>query len=150
MDPLSITAASVGLAATIGRTSYQVATFVRSVRDARADMDAISRELVSLKTALEMLAGDTNAPGVSLPESLEKQVQSIMHNCSDVVSQLDSALKKYSGEKASTKVKWTWKGRDEMDKYRITLAAHKGALDLAIDLTALYDPVCFVCSVNDS
>jgi hypothetical protein len=137
MDPLSITATSIGLAATIGKTSYQVASFVRSVRDARADMDAISRELVSLKIALEMLADDTNAPGVMIPESLEKQVQSIMTNCSDVVFQLNGALEKYEGERAITKVKWTWKGRDEMDKYRITLAAHKGALNLAIELTAL-------------
>jgi hypothetical protein len=150
MDPLSITATSIGLAANIGKTSYQVASFIRSVRDARADMDAISRELVSLKIALEMLADDVNTVGVKIPESLEKQVQSIISNCSDVVLQLDSTLKKYEGERAITKVKWTWKGRDEMDKYRITLAAHKGALDLAIELTTLYDSISFVYSMNSS
>ena len=137
MDPLSITATCVGLAATIGKTSYQVATFVRRVRDARADMDAISRELVSLKTALEMLAEDATAPGVEMPRSLETQVQSIVGNCSDVVSQLDAALERYEGERLATRVKWTWMGKDEMDKYRTTLAAHKGALDLAVDLTQL-------------
>jgi hypothetical protein len=38
-----------------------------------------------------------------------------------------------------------WKGKDEMDKYKIMLAAHKSALDSAIDLTALYDFVYFAC-----
>jgi hypothetical protein len=142
MDPLSITGTCIGLAATIGKTSYNVATFVRQVRDARSDMDLISRELVSLKTALEMLAEDTNKPGAVIPGSLETQVQSVVGNCSVVVTQLDEALKKYEGEKTRTKVKWTWKGKDEMEKYRITLAAHKGALDLAIDLTALYEAFC--------
>jgi hypothetical protein len=147
MDPLSIAATSIGLATTIGTMSYRVASFIRAIRDAHDDIDAISRELVSLKIALEMLADDTDTPGVTIPERLERQVQSIISNCSDVVSRLDNTLKKYEGEKAITKVKWTWKGKDEIDKYRITLAAHKGALHLAIELIGLYNSVSFISSI---
>ncbi|KAF1995133.1 hypothetical protein P154DRAFT_581172 [Amniculicola lignicola CBS 123094] len=142
MDPLSITAACASLAINIGKTSSQVTTFVRSVRDARGDMDAISRELVSLKTALDMLADDTEKPGVKIPDSLD----GILSNCSDVMRQLDMALEKYESERLATRVKWTWSGKEEMDKYRILIAAHKGSLNLAIDLTTLYAALfpCFI------
>jgi len=35
-------------------------------------------------------------------------------------------------------VKWTLFGRDDMDKLRSSLEAHKSALDIALDMVALY------------
>jgi hypothetical protein len=61
MDPLSITVACVSLTASIAKTSLVVTTFVRAVRSARSDLDAVSRELASLTTLLELIAEDAKA-----------------------------------------------------------------------------------------
>jgi hypothetical protein len=60
MDPISFTATCIGLASTITRTSLIVIGFVKDVRAARSDLDAVSRELLSLKTVLELLVDDIN------------------------------------------------------------------------------------------
>jgi hypothetical protein len=44
MDPISITVSCLGLTATIAKVGIGVHQFVRDVRDARSDMDAVSRE----------------------------------------------------------------------------------------------------------
>ncbi len=62
MYPVSIAAGALGIAGTISKLSVSISTFVRQVRDARADMDEVLWELVSLKTILEMLAEDTAEP----------------------------------------------------------------------------------------
>ncbi len=136
MDPLSIAGTCVGLAATIARTTVEVSQFMRNVRDARSEMDAIARELGSLATVLDILADDAKTAS-KIPDSLEKQVLGIASNCSDVVVQLETTLKKYDGERLKTRVKWTFSGKDDMDKYKSTLAAHKSALDLALELLTL-------------
>lgn len=53
MDPLTITATCFG--PTITQTSIAITGFVREVRGARSDPDAVSRKLLSLKTVLELL-----------------------------------------------------------------------------------------------
>jgi ankyrin repeat protein len=100
-------------------------------------MDAISRELGSLATILDMLADDART-AVNVPDSLGKQVLGIALNCSDVVVQLKTTLEKYNDERLKTRVIWTFSGKDEMEKYKTTLAAHKSALDLALELLTLY------------
>jgi len=56
MDPLSIAAACVGLVSSITKASLSITIFIRQVRDAARDMDAVSRELLSLKAVLETLS----------------------------------------------------------------------------------------------
>ena len=131
-DPLSIAGSAVGLAATIGRVVKDVEQFMRQVREARADMDAISRELWSVRAALEMLADDVKS-GVNVPQTLED----ILKNCGEVTERLDATLKKYNSERLQVRVKYVWSGKETINGYRSTLAAHKGALDLAVDLITL-------------
>jgi hypothetical protein len=137
MDPLSITTGCVALLGTIAKTSEAIAKFVRGVRNARSDMDAISGEIGSLKTVLELLADDVGVPEVKVPENLERQVLGIVANCSDVLTQLEATLQKYQEDKLSSKMKWTWSGKDDMTKFKSSLMAHKGALDMALELTAM-------------
>jgi hypothetical protein len=73
MDPLSISATCISLVGTIVKTSIVVTGFVRDVRAARSDLDAVSRELLSLKTVLELLADDVADPtSESFPETLKR------------------------------------------------------------------------------
>lgn len=82
MDPLSISATCIGLASTIIKTSNLVTGFVRDVRAARTDLDAVSRKLLSSKTVLELVADDIAVPtGSAFPESLMKQIAGIVKNC---------------------------------------------------------------------
>jgi len=131
-DPLSLAGSAVGLAATIGRVAKDVEQFMRQVREARADMDAISRELWSVRAALEMLADDVKS-GVTVPQTLED----ILKNCGEVTARLDATLQKYNSERLQVRVKYVWSGKETINGYRSTLAAHKGALDLAVDLITL-------------
>jgi hypothetical protein len=73
MDPLSTI---------ITRTSLVVISFVKDVRAPRSDLDAVSRELLSLKTVLELLADDVNdSTDQAIPSTLQKQISGIVTNC---------------------------------------------------------------------
>jgi hypothetical protein len=48
------------LVSTITRTSLVVLAFAKDVRATRSNLDAVSRELLSLKTVLELLVDDIN------------------------------------------------------------------------------------------
>lgn len=138
MEPLSITTGCLSLVGTITKVSLAINTFVRTARDARSDLDSISRELLSLKTVLELLAEDTQGKPRAIPQTLEKQIASIISNCDGVLQDIERALQKYGKVKLAS-AKWAWDGRDEASRLRITLEAHKSALELALDMVALYD-----------
>ena len=115
-----------------------ISTFVRQVRDARGDLDAVSRELVSLKSILEILAEDTARSGANgLPESLIMQIQGIMSGCDDVIIQITSILSKYDGNGLVARSQWAINGRGDIDKLRSSLEAHKSALNIALDMLSL-------------
>lgn len=136
MDPLSITTACVSLVCSVTKVSMQISDFVRKAREARGDLDAVSRELVSLKTVLEILSDDAGT-GKGFPNSLAKQISGILTNCGGVLEQIETSLQKHAGGGITPAVKWTLSGRDDMDKLRSNLEAHKSALDIALDMVSL-------------
>lgn len=139
MDPLSIAAACVGLVSTITKASLSITTFVRQVSDATRDMDAISRELLSLKVVLETLARNITSPGHgSYPSSLAAQIPDILKNCNDVMAQLDETLKKYSGSSVMGSAKWSLIGKQDVDQLRSSLESYKNVLSLTVELSTLY------------
>lgn len=95
MDHISITASCLGLTVTIAKVGIGVHQFVRDVRDARSDMDAVSRELGSLNMILEIVAEDVKAHGADLDDNLRLQIMGIVGNCVRVMERLDTPLKKY-------------------------------------------------------
>lgn len=131
MDPLSIAVSCVTLVTTVGNLSLKIHTFVREVRDARGDLDAISKELGSLKMVLELLSDDAKASnGAGFPESLIRQIAGILTNCAGVLKLIDESLTKHSGGGMRKGVKWSLAGRDDVNKLRSNLEAHKSALDM--------------------
>jgi hypothetical protein len=138
MDPLSITATCIGLASTITRTSLVVIGFVKDVRAARSDLDTISRELLSVKTVLELLADDVNeSTNHSIPQTLQKQIVGIVTNCTSVVVDIEETLKKHDGGKLNKAAKWIVSGKNDVAKLQSSLEAHKSALEIALDMVNL-------------
>jgi len=138
MDPLSITVACVGLLTTVTKVSIQINGFIREVRDARGDLDYVSRELLSLKTVLEILSEDASSSNGGFPPSLVRQISGILTNCGVVLEHIEASLQKHSGGGIRRGMKWSFEGRDDMNKLRSSLEAHKSALDIALDMVALY------------
>jgi hypothetical protein len=138
MDPLSIAGTCVSLVGTITKTSILVTGFVRDVRAARTDLDAVSRELLSLKTVLELLAEDVaNPTGKGFPETLQKQISGIVTNCSGVVAEIEQTLKKQEGTGLKKSAQWAVSGKEDIAKLRSSLEAHKSALEIALDMIAM-------------
>ena len=74
MDPLSAATACLSLAGMITDVAQSIRTFARTARDARSDLDSVSRELVSLQLVLELLAEDTKETANPIPQPLGKQI----------------------------------------------------------------------------
>lgn len=138
MDPLSITATCITLIGTIAKVSITVTGFVRDVRGARSDLDGVSRELLSLKTLLELIAADADDPtGNAFPETLKGQIAEIVTNCAGVVEEVQKTLEVHDGDGLTKAARWTMFGKGDMSKLRSSLGAHKSALDIALELVNL-------------
>jgi hypothetical protein len=123
----------VGLVATITQLSLAVASFVKAVRSARKDLDTISRELISLQTILQLIADDVSGDS-DLPETLQKQISGIVSNCTQVLEEIRLTL-----EKNGTAALWAIRGSSDVTKLRLSLEAHKSALEIALDMVQMYE-----------
>ena len=135
MDPFSVSTGCVGLLAAIAQLSIQIRTFVAGVREARHDMDLVSRELTSLSLCLETLRDDSER--IKYPAGVQVNLIAVLKNCDRVTQDMQALLEKASSGSLGRRIQWTAVGRDDMDKLRSTLETHKSALDLALDMTAL-------------
>ena len=142
MDPITITISALSLTKTITNTTINIRTFIKAVRESRADLDAISRELSSIEIVLDLLADDAKSEAtkmLGIPQQLRDQVLGIIENCRSVVWQIDDLLAKYTADSKRRKIQWTIEGQADMGKYRSLLEAHKSTLDIAMDMMARYE-----------
>ncbi|WXC45862.1 hypothetical protein QX201_005558 [Fusarium graminearum] len=136
MDPLSITTACIGLIGTVTKTTVAVTEFTRDCREARSDLTSINGELSQLQLVLELLRDDTAiSDDQILPESLQEQILSIIDNCSAVVSKINLVLDNHSGKVGV--LKWATFGKSEVAGLRMSLEAHRGSLNLALELVSV-------------
>ncbi|KAF4992702.1 hypothetical protein FDECE_13637 [Fusarium decemcellulare] len=129
--PRSIAATSVALAGTVTSVTLGLTSLVRDVRDARGDIEHVSRELQSLKLVLELVAEDATHP---FPPALESQIKGVLSNCSKVVQEIGACVDKHQGSRAQKGLRWVAKGRDEMSKLRSLLEAHKSTFNLLLEM----------------
>lgn len=142
MDPLTIATATTALLATIGRTTVTITTFVRSVRDARKDLEAICRELASLRLSLETLSDDLENPAIEINANLEKNLRRVLGSCETVVGKIEELLVKMLGAEGGVSggvkgIEWSVTVKGDVDRLRGGLEAHKMSLDLVLDLVVL-------------
>jgi len=136
MDPLSISAACVGLIASVTKLSTQIGLLVINVRGARRDLDAVSRELSSLSLCLEALRVDTTT--IKYPEGIRQTLLVVLKNCDLVTKEMEALLAKASSQHIGRQIQWAMTTSDEMNKLRLNLEAHKSSIEIALELISMY------------
>ncbi|KAI1497466.1 Rho GTPase activation protein [Biscogniauxia marginata] len=129
----SITTDCITLGSKIAKVLFILTGFVREVREARADVDHVSRELHSLQGVLDLLKEDAGL----FPPELGEQTPAIIEHCSNVVDELDASLSILSSTelpKQEKRARWVDAGRKNSARFRTTLEAHKSILGVALDL----------------
>ncbi|KAI0905446.1 Rho GTPase activation protein [Ustulina deusta] len=133
MDSMSIAADCVALDGRIAKLISALTGFVRHVREARSDIDTVSRELHSLQTVLGLLREDA----ALFPPELAEHTPAIIEHCSSVIDKIDvyvSILDDPELSKQQKRTQWLHMGMKEAASFRTTLEAHKAAIGLALDI----------------
>jgi Fungal N-terminal domain of STAND proteins len=128
MDPFTVSTACVGLLAAVAQLTGQLTGFVSAVRESVRDLRAVNRELASLSLCLEALRDDSNS--MEYPSGLEQNLLAVLENCDVVTKQMVALIQKMSSGSVGRRVQWAAFGRDDMNKLRSSLEAHKSALDI--------------------
>ncbi|CAH0053850.1 unnamed protein product [Clonostachys solani] len=141
MEPISVVAASVALAAGIVKTVATVAEISVDLRDASDDLRDISNELAlfqafitPLTTGLSRFGAQTNPMLVPLLEQINSAVTGAMA----VVEKIESLLVKYRGRLTLwLKLRWSLFGVDQIRKLRESLESYKVALGIGLHLMSM-------------
>ena len=135
MEPLSITTACMSLLGGTIALSKQIHHFVVATRDARKDMDAFSRELTSLQLCIDSLQHEETVS--KFPDSLQRSLAVIIRNCNDIVEQMSSLLTKLSSGSLGNRIQWSFSSREDAERLRNSLEAHKSAIEIALSVSAV-------------
>ncbi|KAK3332970.1 hypothetical protein B0T19DRAFT_398689 [Cercophora scortea] len=136
MDPISIATACLALISAAGKTSLAVTKFVRGCYEARSDLAGIAGELSQLQLIIELLKDDSAVNDSSItPESLQAQVLSTIKNCMAIIEQINDVVQKHQSKIGA--VKWASYGKTEIAGLRMSLEAHRGSLNLMLELVSL-------------
>ncbi len=88
MEALSITASCISLAGAISKLSRDIASFIRTFRDAREDLTAVAGDLTRLNLTLDLLGDESQDDEDTIPGELRIQVQAILSDCKDTMDRL--------------------------------------------------------------
>ncbi|OTB06462.1 hypothetical protein M426DRAFT_318875 [Hypoxylon sp. CI-4A] len=123
------------LSKAISKASVVLNGFVREIREARSDIDGVSRELHSLQSVLELIKEDASF----FPPELAERVPCVVDHCCTVVVDLDTSMSTLSSSdlsKEEKKTRWIATGKEEAAAFRSSLEAHKAIMGIALDLAA--------------
>ena len=137
MDPFSITTGCLAIVTTIGQLSLAITNFVRQARHTRHDLDAVSGELGSLRTVLEMIAEDFASPNDEILTRLGSQIDGLLKECDRVLAEIAQLLSRFGNGSIVTASQWAISGKSDVDRLRSSLEAHKTGLSLALDVANL-------------
>lgn len=130
MDPVSLS----GLAVTAATVLNKIVTFVRDVRAARKDLDAVSRELTSIQLCLEVLDIDNKKHCILYPEPVTDQLNQILVNLEYSIEQIRELLLKLQVGRLGRRIQWSLTAKQEMNKLKSSLESNKTALEIALSL----------------
>lgn len=135
MEPISIAATSLGIAAAVAKTSDAIYDFSRDFKEAANDLSAVTEELKALDAILDPLKRDYSHESTSpLPEHLRKLLEPCLANCTRAVTRVEDAIVKYHHDETWSKLKWTAYGHKDVKKLTESLEVHKMNLDLVMKL----------------
>ena len=135
MEPLSIATACLSLVGGTISLSKHIHQFAISTKDARKDMDAFSRELASLQLCIDSLQHEETVS--RFPDGLKRSLGVIIRNCNDIVNQMNALLTKLSSGNLGRRVQWSFSSREEAERLRNNLEAHKSAIEIALSISAV-------------
>lgn len=127
----------------ITKTVPSLRSFIREVREARAELDAVLAEINSLEGVLEILKDDASA----FPLDLARRTPPLLEHCTSIIQQIEGYMHVCNGlglTKRDKKFRWmAIKG--DMEKLRLTLEGYKSVLALVTDLVGMcVQRVCYV------
>ena len=137
MDPFSIATGCASLVGIIGGLTMRITAFVLDVRDARKDMDAVSRELSSLSLCLETLRKDSWARDVGYPEAMTKHLKEVLMNCEVVMQRISDLLERRPPGSLRRSIIWPLSSRDDVNKYRSSLETYKSTIEVALTIGSI-------------
>ena len=138
MDRLSITTGCLALLSAVGKTSLGITTFIRGCREARADLTAINLELSELSIVLVLLQDNSTVNDNSvIPESLQKQIVSIITNYTTIVAKTNNVLEIYTKATKIKTAEYVVIGKSEIAGLYISLEVHRGSLNLVLELLSV-------------
>lgn len=138
MDPLTITTAAASLCATVFTLVKTIGAFVTTARNARNELDAVSRELISLQVCLEVLENDHKVGNDFFGNELEVPLKQVLVNIQLCCSQIDDMITRLKTNRFGRPVKWALQQKDEMNRLRSSLETHKTSLQMALQLNTVY------------
>jgi hypothetical protein len=156
MDPISITLACGTALKTVYSITKYVTETIKDYKSARVELLALRGDINNLEAVIDLVQhdcepnnsekskdyGDQATVGDSaLPAALTAHLTNILKNCDDVLKDLKTVLAKHFSSRLGPSAKWVDEGKKEVAKLRATLAAHTGALNLALNLVELYVPL---------
>jgi len=139
MDPLSIAGTCVALTGTATKLGTELTRFVMRCRESKDDLAGMARQISSLKMALELLSDDLKPEegACRVPDSFRPQLNPMLDNCRDILTELGSILSAYTARPKSTGVKWAVFGKDKVLSLEKQLDAHVKALNVTLSCVSL-------------
>lgn len=122
------------LLSAIASASLAVTNFVRSVRSARTDLVAVTRELSDLKLELELLRDEHN-----VPRGPQFHAHAVLESCGVVLTRIGSLLgDSLSKADAARPPRWSVKERFETTNLCHCLQVYRESLSILLEMTQLY------------
>lgn len=136
LDPTrSINTGCFAASNAITKTAPALRSFIREVREARSELDAVLAEIQSLEGVLDVLKDDANA----FPFDLARRTPPLLEHCTSIIQQIEGYMHVCNGlglTKRDKKFRWmAIKG--DMEKLRLTLEGYKSILAVVTDLIGM-------------
>ncbi|KAF2795048.1 hypothetical protein K505DRAFT_240763 [Melanomma pulvis-pyrius CBS 109.77] len=133
----TLAASCVALSTAIIQILSDAGNFARRVRDARHEMNAISSELLAIKTSLEIAHDDFSSTSVSIPPPLLDAISGILGCCGHISGQVHKAIIKLSAYRIQSSA-WDKHRVDDFRRTRRHLETLHAVLDLALDQVSIF------------
>jgi len=110
MEPLSITAACVGILGTIGPLVLKIRTFAVGVREARGKMGSLDQELSSPSMLIEILNDESNDPTFDYPLALRQSFVEVLGHCKRIVGEMTAVVERFGAGRLGRRRHWETSG----------------------------------------
>jgi hypothetical protein len=131
MDPIPLPTTIDSILDSISSTSLSITNFIRSVRSARTDLAAVTRELSDLRLVLELLRDEHD-----VPFPMQARSRAVLECCGATLRRINALLVDPS-KWESGRGRWAVKEKSETAPFWIGLQTYREALGLVLEVANL-------------